>query len=311
MNKCLIIVGPTAVGKTRLSINLALRLNSEIISADSMQIYKSMDIGTAKASKEEQKLVNHYMIDIVDPSDSYSVADFKRDSLAIIKDLQAKNKLPIVVGGSGLYINSLTHNLDFSAEKSDDALRKRLQKELEERGNESLYEDLKKIDPKSAEKIHHNNTNRLIRALEVNLLSDKKFSESNNDFDEYNRDFDFFIIGLTDDRSSLYDRINKRVDLMLEDGLLAECKILLENLDRDCQAMKAIGYKEVISYLNREISYDDMIDLLKKNSRHFAKRQLTWFKRDDRINWLDLSSYDKFEDLEDEVYKKVRKWLDE
>lgn len=311
MNKCLVIVGPTAVGKTKLSIDLGLKLKSEIISADSMQIYRGMDIGTAKVSKKEQKIIKHHMIDIIEPYESYSVAKFKEDALEIIKNLHDKNKIPLIVGGTGLYINSITHDLNFDAEKKDDDLRQKIQKELQEKGNEVFYEKLKEIDPKSAQKIHPNNTHRLIRALEANILGKKKFSEVNDNFDSYNNDFDFLIIGLVDDRKVLYDRIDKRVDDMLDKGLLGECKSIIEKTDQNSQSLKAIGYKEPISYLNRQISYEAMIDLLKKNSRHYAKRQLTWFRRDDRIKWFDLSDYDNFEDLEITVYEMTRKWLDE
>ncbi|MFR2844607.1 MAG: tRNA (adenosine(37)-N6)-dimethylallyltransferase MiaA [Finegoldia magna] len=307
--KCIVIVGPTGVGKTRLSIFLAKRLNSEIISVDSMQIYKYMDIGTAKVEPKYQKEIKHHLIDIVEPNENFNVEQFQSLCIDKIEEISAKNKIPIIVGGTGLYINSITHKLEFNTVKSDEKLRYELENIAESQGNQKLHKMLEDIDPESASKIHKNNVRRVIRAIEVYKLTGHKFSEINDKFDHYNDDYDFYIIGLNDDREILYKRINQRVDEMIDEGFMAECKYIYELTDENSQSIQAIGYREAFMYLNNEISFKDMVSLMKKNSRKYAKRQLTWFRQDERIHWMNLEDFNKFEDIEKNCLENVKEWL--
>lgn len=307
--KCIVIVGPTGVGKTRLSIFLAKRLNSQIISADSMQIYKYMDIGTAKVETKYQKEIKHHLIDIVEPDENFNVEQFQSLCIKKIEEISSKNKIPIIVGGTGLYINSITHKLEFNTVKSDEKLRYELENIAESQGNQKLHEMLEHIDPESARKIHKNNVRRVIRAIEVYKLTGHKFSEINNKFDHYNVDYDFYIIGLNDDRHILYERINQRVDEMIDEGFMAECKYIYEMTDENSQSIQAIGYREAFMYLNNEISFKDMISLMKKNSRKYAKRQLTWFRQDERIHWMNLKDFKNFEDIEKICLENVKEWF--
>lgn len=307
--KCIVIVGPTGVGKTRLSIFLAKRLNSEIISADSMQIYKYMDIGTAKVEPKYQKEIKHHLIDIVEPNENFNVEQFQSLCIDKIEEISAKNKIPIIVGGTGLYINSITHKLEFNTVKSDEKLRYELENIAESQGNQKLHKMLEDIDPESASKIHKNNVRRVIRAIEVYKLTGHKFSEINDKFDHYNDDYDFYIIGLNDDREILYKRINQRVDEMIDEGFMAECKYIYELTDDNSQSIQAIGYREAFMYLNNEISFKNMVSLMKKNSRKYAKRQLTWFRQDERIHWMNLEDFNKFEDIEKNCLENLKEWL--
>ncbi|MFR6598166.1 MAG: tRNA (adenosine(37)-N6)-dimethylallyltransferase MiaA [Finegoldia magna] len=307
--KCIVIVGPTGVGKTSLSIFLAKSLNSEIISADSMQIYKYMDIGTAKVEPKYQKEIKHHLIDIVEPNENFNVEQFQSLCIDKIEEISAKNKIPIIVGGTGLYINSITHKLEFNTVKSDEKLRYELENIAESQGNQKLHKMLEDIDPESASKIHTNNVRRVIRAIEVYKLTGHKFSEINDKFDHYNDDYDFYIIGLNDDRHILYERINQRVDAMIDEGFMAECKYIYEMTDENSQSIQAIGYREAFMYLNNEISFKDMVSLMKKNSRKYAKRQLTWFRQDERIHWMNLKDFKKFEDIEQICLENVKEWL--
>ncbi|MBS5941857.1 MAG: tRNA (adenosine(37)-N6)-dimethylallyltransferase MiaA [Finegoldia magna] len=307
--KCIVIVGPTGVGKTRLSIFLAKSLNSEIISADSMQIYKYMDIGTAKVEPKYQKEIKHHLIDIVEPNENFNVEQFQSLCIDKIEEISAKNKIPIIVGGTGLYINSITHKLEFNTVKSDEKLRYELENIAESQGNQKLHKMLEDIDPESASKIHKNNVRRVIRAIEVYKLTGHKFSEINDKFDHYNDDYDFYIIGLNDDREILYKRINQRVDEMIDEGFMAECKYIYELTDDNSQSIQAIGYREAFMYLNNEISFKDMVSLMKKNSRKYAKRQLTWFRQDERIHWMNLEDFNKFEDIEKNCLENLKEWL--
>lgn len=307
--KCIVIVGPTGVGKTRLSIFLAKRLNSQIISADSMQIYKYMDIGTAKVEPKYQKEIKHHLIDIVEPDENFNVEQFQSLCIEKIEEISSKNKIPIIVGGTGLYINSITHKLEFNNVKSDEKLRYELENIAESQGNQKLHEMLEHIDPESARKIHKNNVRRVIRAIEVYKLTGHKFSEINDKFDHYNDDYDFYIIGLNDDRHILYERINQRVDDMIDEGFMAECKYIYEMTDENSQSIQAIGYREAFMYLNNEISFKDMISLMKKNSRKYAKRQLTWFRQDERIHWMNLKDFKNFEDIEKICLENVKEWF--
>lgn len=304
--KLILIIGPTAVGKTDISIKIAKEFNGEIISADSMQIYRKMDIGTAKIKKDEMQDINHYLIDIVEPDEEYSVSDFKNDAHKRIKDIVNKGKTPIIAGGTGFYINSLTYDLNFSKSASDDNLRKKYNDLAEENGNEYIMEILKKIDLKSAQRININDRKRIIRAIEVYELTGKKMSDNYKDFRKENEDFDFIIIGLNRDREKLYKRINKRVDIMIENGLIDEVKELIDlGYGKELISMKAIGYKEVVDYFEGISSYDEMVELLKRNSRRFAKRQLTWFRRDNRIKWFNYDDYENEEEANNKIIEYI------
>ncbi|MDU4938421.1 MAG: tRNA (adenosine(37)-N6)-dimethylallyltransferase MiaA [Clostridium sp.] len=299
--KILVIGGPTAVGKTELSIELAKRLNGEIISADSMQIYKYMDIGSAKVSKEEMNGVVHHLIDVVDPSENFSVADYKEQGEKAIKEIISRGKLPIVVGGTGLYINSLTCNMNFTEAEKDEEYRKDLDKLANEHGNNYIHEMLKDIDPISYKEIHANNRKRVIRALEVYKLTGKPFSSYNAGEDFYKSEYDVHYYVLTMDREKLYERINLRVDIMMEKGLLEECIKLKEmGYTSSMQSMQGIGYKEILYYLEGDVKLQEAINMIKQGSRNYAKRQLTWFRRDPRVTFLDK---DKLSDVE--ILEKV------
>lgn len=299
--KLLVLGGPTAVGKTALSIELAKRLNGEIISADSMQIYEYMDIGSAKITKDEMENINHYMIDIVKPSDKFSVSDYKDLGKKYIDEILSKDKLPIITGGTGLYINALTCNMDFTDANTDYEYRKYLEQEAENKGNEYLHSLLKDIDKISYKEIHYNNRKRVIRALEVYKLTGKPFSSFNAGDDFYNSEYDVYYYVLTMNREKLYDRINKRVDIMIEQGLEKECIKLKEmGYTSSMQSMQGIGYKEMFYYLEGKITKEEAIEMIKKGSRNYAKRQLTWFRRDPRVIFLDKDIMS-----EDEIINKI------
>lgn len=301
MENLLIITGPTGIGKTELSLELAKKYKGEIISSDSMQIYKKLNIGTAKTDLNNTS-IPHHMIDIVEPSDNFTVADFKNSAKRIITDINNRGGLPFLVGGTGLYINSLVYNLDFTETEPDYEYRDELREILEEEGSEFLYEKLQDQDRDMAEKIHKNNGQRIIRALEILKSGNKK----GDNFREENKDYNLIYIGLNMDRAKLYEKINQRVDKMIDLGLVDEVKNLLdEGLDKNSQSLKAIGYKEVISYLDGEIDFDEMVDLIKKNSRHYAKRQLTWFRRDKRIKWFDRESDTILSDIENYIDSRL------
>lgn len=299
--KLLVIGGPTAVGKTDLSIKLAKKLNGEIISADSMQIYKYMDIGSAKVTKDEMDGINHYLIDAISPDVPFSAADFKEHGDNALNEIIAKGKLPIISGGTGLYINSLTCNMTFTEAEKDEDYRKYLENLAMEKGNTYIHEMLKECDPISYEEIHPNNRKRVIRALEVFKLTNKPFSSYNAGDDFYNSNYDVYYYVLTMDREKLYKRINKRVDIMMEKGLLDECIKLKEmGYTSDIQSMQGIGYKEILYYLEGKISLSEAIDMIKQGSRNYAKRQLTWFRRDPRCVFLDKDT-----SSDDEILDKV------
>ena len=301
MENLVIITGPTGIGKTELSLELAKKYKGEIISSDSMQIYKKLNIGTAKIDLDKTS-IPHHMIDIIEPSDNFTVADFKSSARKIITDINNKGGLPFLVGGTGLYINSLVYNLDFTETEPDYEYRDELREILEEEGSEFLYEKLQDQDRTMAEKIHKNNGQRIIRALEILKSGNKK----GDNFREENKDYNLIYIGLNMDRAKLYQKINQRVDKMIDLGLVDEVKNLLdEGLDKYSQSLKAIGYKEVISYLDSEIDFAEMVDLIKKNSRHYAKRQLTWFRRDKRIKWFDRESDTILSDIENYIDSRL------
>ncbi|MGN0026741.1 MAG: tRNA (adenosine(37)-N6)-dimethylallyltransferase MiaA [Clostridium sp.] len=300
-NKILIIAGPTAVGKTSLSIKLAKELNGEIVSTDSMQIYKYMDIGSAKITKDEMDGVPHHMIDVINPSSSFSVAEYKEIASKCVEDIISRNKLPILVGGTGLYINALTCNMNFTEADSDEEYRKELEKLADENGNEFIHNMLKDIDPTSYKEIHFNNRKRVIRALEVYKLTNKPFSSFNSGNDFYNGPYDarYYVINM--DRTKLYDRINLRVDIMIKNGLIDEC-IKLKEMGHTSlmQSMQGIGYKEIFYYLDNKISYSEAIEMIKQGSRNYAKRQLTWFRRDPRAIFLNKDNM-----TEEEIFERI------
>lgn len=299
-----LIVGPTGIGKTDLSVKLAKKMNTEIISADSMQIYKYMDIGTAKIKTDEMDGIFHHMIDIVNPDENFSVADFQKKALYNITTINEKNKIPIIVGGSGLYINSLIYDLDFATVANSTTLREKYLNILDEKGLDFLYDKLKNLDYVYAQKISRNNKHRIMRALEIIESTGKKISNNDNNFRKENENLNFIIIGLTQNREKLYEKINKRVDIMLENGLIEEVKNLLARYpNRDNISYKAIGYKEVIKYVDKKISLNEMKENLKKNSRRFAKRQFTWFNADKRIKWFDVN--ENKDDLVSKVLNEI------
>ncbi|SDL97400.1 tRNA dimethylallyltransferase [Bacillus sp. OK048] len=287
--KLLVIIGPTAVGKTKLSIELAKQYNGEIISGDSMQIYRGMDIGTAKIKIEEMEGIPHHLIDIKEPEESFSVAEFQQLVRAKIAEITSKGKLPIIVGGTGLYIQSVIYDYQFSDAPADEKLRLQLEERAMEIGYEALHDELTKIDPESARQIHPNNVRRVIRALEIYHCTGKIMSEHQNN-QQPDLLYETALIGLTMEREKLYERINTRVELMVSAGLLEEVSQLHKQGIRDCQSIQAIGYKEIYDYLDGKVSLSEAVENLKQNSRRYAKRQLTWFRNKMGVEWFDLSN---------------------
>lgn len=293
-----IIVGPTAVGKTDIAIATAKALNGEIISADSAQVYKYMDIGTAKISQDEMQGIKHHMIDVVTPAQSFSVANFRDNADKYIHEITAKGKLPIIAGGTGLYINALINNLDFTKSVGDEDFRERMQEIADNKGNEYLYEMLKGVDIESYQRLHANDVRRVIRALEVYEFTGKTISYFQEESKKIPPRYNCAYIGLTMDRQKIYERIEQRVDTMIEKGLIEEVRKLLNmGYNRDLVSMQALGYKEIVRYLEGEISLEESLSILKRDSRHYAKRQLTWFRRDERIKWFNIDEYQDREPL--------------
>lgn len=304
--KLLIVVGPTAVGKTDTSIELAKKLDGEIISADSMQIYKYMDIGTAKPTIDEIQGITHHLINVIEPNEVFTVANFQKQTKVVIEEIINRNKLPIIAGGTGLYVNSIIYNMDFTRTVSNWTLRNQLQLEANKYGNEYIHNKLREIDPESADRIHKNNIKRVIRAIEIFHESGEKMGDFQKDLQLDNK-YNFVLIGLTRDRHELYDRINKRVDIMIQDGLIEEvAELLNRGYSKDLIAFKGLGYKEIISYLNHDINLDKAIEILKRDTRRYAKRQLTWFKRLENIKWYNLSQYDSKENLINNIIKYIK-----
>ena len=297
MDKQFIVVvcGPTASGKTALSVELAKRLSGEIISADSMQIYKGMDIATAKPTKEEKQGIPHYLMDFLDPHDSFSVADYVKAAHGIIADIAARGKLPIITGGTGLYISSLIDNLSFEETECDYAYRDELRKLAQENGNGFLLGMLREADPETAEKLHENNLNRIIRALEVYKTTGKTMSEQQRLSRLAPSPYEPCMIQLDYDRETLYDRINRRVDIMLAEGLIDEARQFMKQSDYPTAA-QAIGYKELVPYFEGKAELCECLDKIKQESRHYAKRQLTWFRRVDGIQWVETDKFELFAD---------------
>ena len=304
----IILTGPTAVGKTDLSIKLSKELNAEIISADSMQIYKYMDVGSAKVTKEEMDGVKHYLIDEVTPDYSFSVSEFQERANNYIKEITDKGKNVLVTGGTGLYLNSLIYNMDFAKSDANEELREQLRLELEENGIDYMHNKLRELDSDAADRIHKNNTKRVIRALEV-ALSGKKMNDFSNDL-KINEKYKPIIIVLNREREHLYKRIDKRVDIMMENGLIEEVKNLLNmGYTKDMISMQGIGYKEIIKYLEGEYELDEAIEIIKRDSRRYAKRQLTWFRRYDDAKWFNLDEYNDSEILKQDVISYIEKML--
>lgn len=297
MKKILVICGATASGKTKLAVDCALKLNSEVISADSQLIYKELNIGTAKALKEEMRGVKHHMIDIAEPTDRFSVSDYEKSALPIVEKLISESKIPVICGGTGFYINSLLFDLSYGKTAADEEVRLKYTLFFEKYGKQALYEKLREVDPVTAEKLHPNDIKRLIRALEIYELSGKRKSEQNDGFLPR---FDYTAVAIDYPRDELYDRINKRVDNMFDDGLINEVKGLLSRgIDENYQCMQAIGYKEVVSGLKNGDLQSTMSDIIKLNTRHYAKRQLTFFKKLPNLVWLkpEEATADRIEEM--------------
>lgn len=294
MNKkpLIILSGPTAVGKTALSIELAKRINGAIISADSMQIYKHMDIGSAKIMPQEMDGIKHYLIDELEPSEEFNIVRFQTMAKAALAEIYENGQIPILAGGTGFYIQALLYDIDFENQDCNEAYRRELETYAKEHGNGALHAQLQKIDPASADKIHANNVKRVIRALEFYHLTGKPISEHNETEQQKASPYNFAYFVLTDERANLYKRIEKRVDIMVEQGLLAEVQ-KLKNMGyhRNMVAMQGLGYKEILDYLDEKCTFDEAIYTIKLETRHFAKRQLTWFRRERDVIWFDKSAY--------------------
>lgn len=304
----IILTGPTAVGKTDLSIQLAKAVDAEIVSADSMQIYKYMDIGSAKVTEEEMQGVKHYLVDEIEPDMPFSVSEYKRMAEEYIDEISSRGKNVIVTGGTGLYLNSLIYDMDFGKSDANQELREELNKELEENGPAYMYEKLVSLDKETAERIHPNNTKRVIRAIEV-AMSGEKMNDFSKDL-RYNKKYRPIIIVLNRDRQALYDRINLRVDIMLKNGLIEEVKGLLEKgYTKDMISMQGIGYKEIIKYFDGEYTLDEAIEIIKRDSRRYAKRQLTWFRRYEDAKWFEIDKFNSAEELKDAVVSYVKEML--
>ena len=282
-----VIGGPTASGKSKLAVELAKKINGEIISADSMQIYKEMNIGTAKITKEEMQGIKHYLIDIVSPNERYSVSNFKNDAELAIEKILKKGKTPIIVGGTGLYIDSLIYGIEFQDEEIDTEYREKLNKIAENEGLEKLYNQAKEIDPEAMKKISINDKKRIIRVLEIYHKTGKTKTEQEIESRKRELKYNFKVFAIDMDREKLYSRIEKRVDMMVDEGLIDEVKGILEKYNQFPTAMQGLGYKETIEYLQNKISKEEMIEKIKKETRHYAKRQLTWFRKNKTTIWLD------------------------
>lgn len=309
IDKIVGVVGPTASGKTALAIEIAKQYNGEIVSCDSMQIYKYMNIGTAKPNKNEMQGIPHYMIDIISPSQTFNVAKFAEMAKECISDILSRGKLPVLAGGTGLYFDSVINNTKFAELGHDEKYCEELRNAALNYGNEYVHNLLEEIDPTSAQAIHPNNLRRVIRALEIYKVSGKTMTECNKDSVRPQL-YSPIVIGINMDRELLYERINKRVDIMLNCGLLNEVKEILDmDISPDTTAMQAIGYKELVKYLNGLISYDDAVEEIKRESRRYAKRQLTWFRRNENINWVMLQKCYNFDTIHEKAFTILKNLL--
>lgn len=302
----IVLTGPTAAGKTGLSIELAKRINGAIISADSMQVYRHMDIGSAKITKEEMDGIPHYLIDVLEPYEEFSVHLFKQMAEKALEEIYEKGMIPIIVGGTGFYIQALLYDIQFTDTNTDTEYREKMEKMVEDQGPEWLHDRLKEVDPEAANQIHANNVKRVIRALEYFHQTGQKISEHNAEERQRTSPYCHVYFVLNRDRAELYRRIDLRVDIMLENGLLDEVKKLKEmGYTRDMVAMKGLGYKEILDYFSGDISLDEAIYRVKRDSRHFAKRQLTWFRRERDVTWVELDGR-SFDEVLDEMISLLR-----
>ncbi len=303
----IILTGPTAVGKTALSIGLAKAVDGEIISADSMQVYRKMNIGTAKIQQSEMQGVRHHLIDILDPGEDFNVVLFKKYALEAMKDIYSRGKIPVVVGGTGFYIQALLYDINFEDNDNDMSYREELQTLAAEHGNSYIHDMLAGVDPESAEKIHENNVKRVIRALEFYKKTGTKISKHNEAESQKESPYNFEYFVLNDDRQKLYDRIDRRIDIMLEDGLLDEVRSLVdEGYSRDLVSMQGLGYKEMIDYIQERYTLDEAVYTLKRDTRHFAKRQVTWFKREKQVTWVNKNEFDSEADILSFMIERLR-----
>ena len=292
--KLVVLTGPTAVGKSKLSIALAKEIGGEIISADSMQVYKYMNIGTDKISSQKMEGVPHHLIDFLEPSEDFNVFTFQKLVKEAIDDITSRGHVPIIVGGTGFYIQAVLYDIDFTETDEDDSYRKELEERARTEGVHVLHEELRSVDPESAEAIHENNSKRVIRALEYYQKTGRPIFLHNKEQHERTSPYDFKYFVLTDDRGVLYSRIDKRVDQMMEEGLEGEVKELLKlGVPRSATSMQGLGYREMFGYLDGEYDLERAIYLIKRNTRHFAKRQLTWFKREKDVIWIDKRQFDR------------------
>ena len=303
-----ILTGPTAVGKTKASIGLAKAIGGEIISADSMQIYKHMDIGSAKIRPDEMEGIPHYLVDELEPWEEFHVVRFQQMAKAALAKIYARQHIPIVVGGTGFYIQALLYDIDFSENDGDDSYRKELERKAKEQGGQVLHDSLKEVDPAAAEQIHANNVKRVIRALEYYRQTGQRISEHNERERRRESPYRFIYFVLNDDRAKLYERIDRRVDQMMEEGLVDEVKALQDmGCTREMVAMQGLGYKEILAYLNGETELDEAVYTLKRDTRRFAKRQITWFKREREVTWINKGDYDYQEEaILAEMLKHIR-----
>ena len=293
----IILTGPTAVGKTALSVKLAKVINGSIISADSMQVYRGMDIGSAKVTKEEMGGIKHYLIDVLEPDEEFHVVRFQQMAKEAMAEIYQEGKIPILTGGTGFYIQSVLYDIDFTSQQEDIAYRERLEQLAKEQGNEALHAMLQEVDPVSAEKIHANNVKRVIRALEFYEKTGTPISEHNEKEAAKESPYVFCYFVLNDDRQRLYERIELRIDQMLEQGLVDEVRKLKEKgYHKEMVSMQGLGYKEILAWLDGEISYEEAVYILKRDTRHFAKRQLTWFRRENDVIWVDKDKFNYDDD---------------
>ena len=294
----IILTGPTAVGKTDTSISIAKAVGGEIISADSIQIYRHMDIGSAKITKEEMQGVPHFLIDALLPDEEFNVVVFQKLALQAMEEIYERGHIPIITGGTGFYIQALLYGIDFDETDTDNSYRKELEEFANEHGAEALHERLAKVDEESAKAIHPNNVKRVIRALEYHKQTGGKISEHNEEQRQKESPYHFAYFVLNRDRAVLYDRINRRVDVMFEQGLVAEVRRLLDmGYTRKLVSMQGLGYKEVAAYLEGELSLEEAKEIIKRDTRHFAKRQITWFKRESDVDWIDMEKYADTEEV--------------
>ena len=288
--KVIVICGPTASGKTALSIELAKKINGEIVSCDSMQIYKEMDIGTAKPTKEEMQEIPHYMINTIFPNERYSVADYKKDAKKAIREIIKKGKVPIIVGGTGLYVDSLIYEIEYPDIKFDEKYRQELEEQVRKDGLEKLYNKAKKIDPEAMLKISSNDKKRILRVLEIYKATGKTKTEQERKSREKEPEFDYLVYGLIMPREKLYERINLRVDIMIKQGLIKEVEEIYKKYNEFPTAMQGLGYKEVVEYLEGHLTKEEMIEKIKQETRRYAKRQMTWFRKNKQTIWLDTEN---------------------